>query len=46
VECHPEPARSQSDAATIQPLDRMPALLAQLARVREAARASIAAEHA
>jgi 2-dehydro-3-deoxyphosphooctonate aldolase (KDO 8-P synthase) len=46
VECHPEPARSQSDAATIQPLDRMPALLAQLARVRAAARASIAAEHA
>lgn len=46
VECHPDPARSQSDAATIQPLERMSALLGQLARVREAARASIGSERA
>lgn len=46
AECHPDPARSQSDAATIQPLERMSALLGQLARVREAARASIGSERA
>jgi 2-dehydro-3-deoxyphosphooctonate aldolase (KDO 8-P synthase) len=36
LECHPEPARSGSDAATIQPLERVPAMLAALKRVRDA----------
>lgn len=36
IECHPEPARSSSDASTMQPLSRMPALLAQLGRIRDA----------
>jgi len=36
VECHPEPAGSLSDAATQQPLDRLPALLASLASIRRA----------
>ncbi len=39
LECHPEPARSGSDAATVQPLDAVPAMLATLARVRDAVRA-------
>lgn len=34
LECHPDPASSQSDRATIQSLDRMPALLGQLAEIR------------
>ena len=34
IECHPNPASSQSDRATIQPLDQMPALLQQLASIR------------
>lgn len=38
IECHPEPAKSSSDASTMQPLDRMPGLLAQLAGIREASR--------
>lgn len=36
LECHPDPAASLSDRATIQPLDRMPALLAELAAIRNA----------
>lgn len=34
LECHPDPAASLSDRSTIQPLDRMPALLGQLAEIR------------
>lgn len=34
LECHPDPAASLSDRATIQSLDRMPALLGQLAEIR------------
>ncbi len=34
MECHPNPAQSFSDRATIQPLDQMPALLHQLAAIR------------
>ncbi len=37
LEAHPEPARALSDAATMLPLDRVPALLTQLQRLREAA---------
>lgn len=46
LECHPEPARSQSDAGTIQPLEAVPALLESLCAVRKAAAAWIAAERA
>ncbi|MSR69334.1 MAG: 3-deoxy-8-phosphooctulonate synthase [Phycisphaerales bacterium] len=34
MECHPNPAASLSDRATIQPLAQMPALLRQLAAIR------------
>ena len=34
IECHPDPAASLSDRSTIQLLDRMPALLGQLAEIR------------
>ena len=34
LECHPDPAASLSDRSTIQSLDRMPALLGQLAEIR------------
>jgi 2-dehydro-3-deoxyphosphooctonate aldolase (KDO 8-P synthase) len=34
LECHPDPASSLSDRSTIQLLDRMPALLGQLAEIR------------
>ena len=34
LECHPNPAASLSDRSTIQLLDRMPALLGQLAEIR------------
>lgn len=34
LECHPDPAASLSDRSTIQLLDRMPALLGQLAEIR------------
>jgi 2-dehydro-3-deoxyphosphooctonate aldolase (KDO 8-P synthase) len=44
LECHPEPRKSGSDAATIQALDAVPALLAQLKAVREACRGAIDAE--
>ncbi len=40
IECHPTPASSLSDRATIQPLDQMPALLRQLATIRNAVVAS------
>ena len=36
LECHPDPARSRSDAGTVQPLSAVPALLAGLKRVRDA----------
>jgi 2-dehydro-3-deoxyphosphooctonate aldolase (KDO 8-P synthase) len=36
IECHPEPARSLSDSATQQPLERIPALIATLAALRRA----------
>lgn len=34
IECHPEPARSMSDSATVLPLADIPDLLASVARVR------------
>lgn len=37
LECHPDPSKSLSDAATIQPLDAVRGLLASLVRVRHAA---------
>ncbi len=46
LECHPEPSKSGSDAATVQPLECVPALLAQLAAVRKASMDAIAAERA
>ncbi|MFG0274325.1 MAG: 3-deoxy-8-phosphooctulonate synthase [Phycisphaerales bacterium] len=36
LECHPDPKRGKSDAATMLTLDSVPALLADLARLREA----------
>lgn len=36
LECHPEPDRAQSDASTMLALDRVPALLGQLAALRAA----------
>ncbi|MFO0962298.1 MAG: 3-deoxy-8-phosphooctulonate synthase [Phycisphaerales bacterium] len=44
LECHPDPAHSQSDAGTIQPLERVPALLAQLKAVRDAANDAVVSE--
>lgn len=44
LECHPEPARSRSDAGTVQALAQVPALLEQLLRVREAVRGAVAEE--
>jgi 2-dehydro-3-deoxyphosphooctonate aldolase (KDO 8-P synthase) len=38
IECHPYPEKSSSDAATMQPLDRIPALLEMLAKIKAAAR--------
>ncbi|MSQ90436.1 MAG: 3-deoxy-8-phosphooctulonate synthase [Phycisphaerales bacterium] len=38
LECHPNPAASLSDRATIQPLSEMPALLATLAEIRRVVR--------
>ena len=36
IECHPEPARAVSDAATQLPLADMPALLERVAAIRAA----------
>lgn len=36
MECHPDPERALSDAATMLPLDTVPALLARLRSIREA----------
>lgn len=36
IECHPDPPRALSDAATQQPLDDIPALIASLASLRRA----------
>ncbi len=36
IECHPEPAKALSDAATVQPLDRMESLLTSVAKLRAA----------
>lgn len=43
MECHPDPAQSSSDRATIQPLAAMDSLLGQLARIRSALACSHAA---
>lgn len=34
LECHPEPSKAMSDAATMIPLERVPALLADVAAIR------------
>ncbi|MHC4908666.1 MAG: 3-deoxy-8-phosphooctulonate synthase [Planctomycetota bacterium] len=34
IECHPDPSRALSDGSTVQPLDRIPSLLAELAALR------------
>lgn len=36
IECHPEPSKALSDAATVQPLGRMEGLLASVAAIRRA----------
>ena len=36
IECHPDPAEALSDGATQQPLEQMPALLAQIAAIHTA----------
>ncbi len=36
IECHPDPAKALSDAATVQPLASIPALLKSLAAIRNA----------
>ncbi|MDQ7014613.1 MAG: 3-deoxy-8-phosphooctulonate synthase [Planctomycetota bacterium] len=36
IECHPDPASAASDGATQQPLDSVPALLRQVAAIRNA----------
>jgi len=36
IECHPEPKRGLSDASTMLPLDSMPALLKQIAAIKQA----------
>ncbi len=40
IECHPHPADSSSDASTMQPLERIPALLERLVAVRQASGAA------
>jgi 2-dehydro-3-deoxyphosphooctonate aldolase (KDO 8-P synthase) len=40
IETHPDPARALSDAASMLPLDRLPALLRDVSRVASAARGS------
>lgn len=35
IECHPEPAKAKSDAATMLPLDAMPSLLTQCKAIAE-----------
>lgn len=40
IECHPTPAKAQSDASTMMALEEVPALLATLARIRGAIAAS------
>lgn len=40
IECHPDPAHAQSDAATMQPLDAMAGLLEQLAALHAVLRQS------
>jgi 2-dehydro-3-deoxyphosphooctonate aldolase (KDO 8-P synthase) len=37
IECHPDPAEGQSDAATMLPLDSIPMLLRKAIRIRKAA---------
>jgi 2-dehydro-3-deoxyphosphooctonate aldolase (KDO 8-P synthase) len=36
IETHPEPSKALSDASTMQPLDALPALLAELCSIRAA----------
>ncbi|MCI0451576.1 MAG: 3-deoxy-8-phosphooctulonate synthase, partial [Candidatus Latescibacteria bacterium] len=38
IETHPDPGRALSDAASMLPLDRLPALLRDIARIASAAR--------
>ncbi len=40
IECHPDPKSALSDAATMLPLDTIPALLTQLAAIRRAVNVS------
>ncbi len=40
IECHPEPARALSDRSTVQPLEQVPSLLAELAALRSTMRCS------
>jgi 2-dehydro-3-deoxyphosphooctonate aldolase (KDO 8-P synthase) len=40
IETHPDPARALSDAASMLPLDRLPALLRDVTRIASAARGS------
>lgn len=44
IECHPQPDQSLSDASTAQPLDAIPALLAQLVALRQALESSAPVE--
>lgn len=46
IECHPEPAKSQSDANTTLPLDSVPKLLASLSAIRSALSQSKGRVHA
>ena len=43
LECHPEPARAASDAATALPLDQVPELLQQAASIAEAVNSALPA---
>ena len=38
IECHPDPSSGSSDAATMQPLSKIPGLLRRALRIRKAAR--------
>ena len=43
LECHPEPARAASDAATALPLEEVPQILQQAASIAEALNSSLPA---
>ena len=40
IETHPDPSQAKSDAASMLPLEQLPALLDDVVRVREAVRRS------